>query len=418
MTDFTLRFVHGSDFHLEQPLAGVADVPDALRATLVDATYLATEAVFATAVDRRVDFVVLTGDLLDPRAAGPRGLAFLVEQFERLDAAGIAVYWLASELDAAELWPASVDLPPNVRHLDAGRGECIVHWRDGKSVARIGPLAALPLRREGDERLFTIGVARGTPRIVPGEAPFDYLALGGEHERHILHSGNPWVVQAGSPQGRSIANVGPHGSTLVEVDAERHVRVALRTCDAVRWREEQISLDECQHRARWESVLRERVAAATAEAGDRAVLMRLRLMPGGNHIGRSQRERLAAEVLAWMRETFSGGAPAVWTVGVEHEPALVDAAAREQDTILGEFLRTVDALGERSDDGLQLAQYAGATTLVDDLAARLDVSTAQARDPLLRHVAELGRELLGGEASAAGLAMTGAKTLQGTMSAV
>lgn len=418
MTDFTLRFVHGSDFHLEQPLAGLADVPDALRAMLVDAAYRAAEAVFGTAVDRQVDFVVLTGDLLDPRAAGPRGLAFLVEQFERLAAARIAVYWLASELDAEERWPASVELPPNVRHLDAGRGECIVHWRDGKSVARIGPLAALPLRREGDERLFTVGVARGTPRIASGEAPFDYLALGGEHERHILHSGNPWVVQAGSPQGRSIANVGPHGCTFVEVDTERHARVALRTCDAVRWREELLSLDECQHRARWESVLRERVAAATAEAGDRTVLMRLRFSPGKVHVGRWQRERLAADILAWLRETFSGVAPAVWTIGVEHEPAVVDAAAREQDTILGEFVRTVDALGERSDDGLGISQYVGATALADDLAARLDFSAAQARDPLLRHVAELGRELLGGDASAAGLPTTGRKTLQGALSAV
>lgn len=418
MTDTTLRFVHGSDFHLEQPLSGVADVPDGLRATLVDAPFLAAEAAFATAIDRRVDFLVLTGDLLAPRAAGPRGIAFLVEQFERLEAAGIAAYWLASELDAVERWPASVELPPNVRCLDAGRGECVVHWRDGKSIARIGPLAALPVRREGDARLFTVGVARGTPRIASGDAPFDYLALGGEHERHILHSGNPWVVQAGSPQGRSIANLGPHGCTLVEVDAERHVRVALRTCDAVRWREELLSLDECQHRARWESALRERVAAAIAEAGDRAVLMRLRLTPGGNRVGRSQRERLAAEILAWLRETFAGSAQPVWTIDVEHEPAAVEDAAREQDTILGEFLRTVDVLGERSDDGLQLSQYVGATALTEDIAARLDCSTPRTRDPLLRHVAELGRELLGGDASVAGLPTTGGKTPQGALSAV
>jgi exonuclease SbcD len=403
MSTTILRFIHASDFHLDRPLTGIADVPDTLRAAFVDAPYQAALAVFDAALDRRVDFLVLTGNLLDPRAAGPRGLAFFVEQFERLDTAGIAVYWLSGQTDSLERWPAAIELPPNVRHLDAGRAECVTHWRDNIAVARLGPLAALPIRRDTDEKIFTVGLtcredATGyaSARISAVNAPFDYLAVGGEFARQILHSGSPWIVQSGSPQGRNVHHAGPHGCTLVEVDAERHARVALRTCDAVRWREEQLSLDDCHPRARAETALRDRIAAATAEAGDRPVLLRLHLVPGAKRVTRSERERLAAEIQTWLRETFASAAQPVWTISVEHEPASIDDDASEQDTILGEFLRTTNVLTEPSSD-LRFDEYIGATPLSTDAIARLDFTTSETRTALLRNVAELGRELLSGE---------------------
>jgi DNA repair protein SbcD/Mre11 len=398
MSTTVLRFLHASDFHLDRPLAGIADVPDTLRAKFVDAPFQAALAVVDAALDRRVDFLVLTGNLLDPSAVGPRGLAFLVEQFERLDSAGIAVYWLSGQTDSPERWPTAIELPPNVRRLDAGRAECITHWRDGIAVARVGPLAALPMRRDADEKLFTVGLTQGTPRLSAASAPFDYLAVGGEFARRILHSGSPWIVQSGSPQGRSIQHAGPHGCTLVEVDSQRHARVALRTCDAVRWREEQLSLDDCYPRARAESALRDRIAAATAEAGDRPVLLRLHLVAGAKRVSRSERERLAAEIQTWLRETFAAAAAQpVWAIGIDHEPAIVDDDANEQDTILGEFLRTTNVLAESSSD-LRFDEYIGITPLATDAIARLDFTATETRTALLRNVSELGRELLGGEA--------------------
>ncbi|MEX2185813.1 MAG: hypothetical protein WD875_03420, partial [Pirellulales bacterium] len=391
----------------------------AMRPLLVDAGYRAALAVFDTAIDRQVDFVALTGDLVDPRAAGPRGVAMLLGQFERLDDAGIAVYWLSGDIDAADRWPEAVELPANVHRIDAGRGECLLHWRGGVSIARLGPLGALPRRSRGENAAaltsistdggdpFTIALARGTPRLSAGEAPFDYLALGGEGERHILHSGAPWVVQAGSPQGRSIRQCGAHGCTLVEVDSAGHVRVALRTTDVVRWREEQLSLDDCQSRARWETLLRDRLAVVAAEAGDRAVLLRLKLLAGSSRIGRSERERLAADMLAWLRETYAVEPQSIWTVAIDHEPAAFDALdeSEEQETILGEFLRTVDAVrGDAdadADTAFDWSAYVGATALDDDLLRRLAPRTSEERERLLRHVAELGRELLSGESTAA-----------------
>ena len=83
----TLRFLHASDFHLEAPVGGLAEVPEQLRDLLIDAPRVAAQRVFESAIAHRVDFLLLAGDILHPYNAGPGALAFLLEQFERLEAA-------------------------------------------------------------------------------------------------------------------------------------------------------------------------------------------------------------------------------------------------------------------------------------------------------------------------------------------
>ena len=55
MAQPTLRLVHASDFHLELPLYGLAEVPDHLRDLLIEAPYQAAEQVFETALAEDVD---------------------------------------------------------------------------------------------------------------------------------------------------------------------------------------------------------------------------------------------------------------------------------------------------------------------------------------------------------------------------
>ncbi len=84
MPNGTLRLIQASDFHLECPLHGVAEVPDHLRGLLLDAPFTAAEQVFETAVTERVDLVALAGGIVDPRRADPRAVVFLERQFRRL----------------------------------------------------------------------------------------------------------------------------------------------------------------------------------------------------------------------------------------------------------------------------------------------------------------------------------------------
>ena len=66
------RFIHAGDFHLETPWGGVVEVPDQLRAPLIDSPYAAAARVFDTVLAEEADFLVLSGDIfhVEHRAAG------------------------------------------------------------------------------------------------------------------------------------------------------------------------------------------------------------------------------------------------------------------------------------------------------------------------------------------------------------
>ena len=61
MSQPPLRLVHASDLHLENPLGGVAEVPDHLRDVFLNAPYLAAEQVFELAISEGADALLLAG---------------------------------------------------------------------------------------------------------------------------------------------------------------------------------------------------------------------------------------------------------------------------------------------------------------------------------------------------------------------
>ena len=91
MSKESIRFLHAGDFHLERAMQDLTDLPEHLKASLVDAPWKAAEAVFEAAIVENVDFVLLSGDLLNPISCGAVGPAFLIEQFERLEQRKIPV---------------------------------------------------------------------------------------------------------------------------------------------------------------------------------------------------------------------------------------------------------------------------------------------------------------------------------------
>ncbi len=167
MSDRSFRFLHASDFRLDAVPRGLTEVPDHLRDTLLDAPYNAARRVFDTALAERVAFVILAGNILQPDLAGPRGTAFLSEQFQRLAEAGIGVYWAGGQSDPPEAWPAAFPLPENVRVFAKDRVTDFLHQYDGSPLARIvgtsrGSRALYPAEFSPDAvGLFSIGVACG-----------------------------------------------------------------------------------------------------------------------------------------------------------------------------------------------------------------------------------------------------------------
>ena len=246
MSTWPFRFVHASDFHLEQPLMGVAEVPDHLRELFLDAPYDGGPTSFRRRVGRRRRVRGALGRHLAAAEHRAAGTAVPGRTVCRLAERGIGVYWAGGTVDPPEAWPAALPLPEKRPRLSARPGrKSVIVQRDGEPLARlvgVGRDEQRPLR-PGDfspdpAGLYTIAVAHGDADAAALQATgVHYWALGGRHDRSTPQSGPQMVHYCGSPQGRRPEESGVHGCTLVQVDEQRQTRTSLIPTDAVRWLE-------------------------------------------------------------------------------------------------------------------------------------------------------------------------------------
>ena len=413
MPNWPVRFLHASDFHLEQPLRGLQDVPESLRDTLVDAPYSAVRRVFDAAIEEHVDFVVLSGNLIDAQEAGPYALLFLHEQFERLHEQQIPIYWACGETESRSDWPQSVALPPNVHRFAMAHVEEQLFTRHDEAVARIEGIrlsagASIPLAdfTVDPNGLFTVGVAHGSLDPSTADAlQIGYMALGGEHARRTVCSAPQWAQYSGSPQGRNPDQTGPHGCTLVEVDDLGQVSTRLIVTDTVRFLHETIGVDSEMGRRQLESRIESQIRGLIESATHQELLVTWIVQGSGPLVASLRHGPLGKEMRESLNRRYGHQSPQIWSLalrGHRHEETTTDAQAEE--TILGDFQRLVAEYMADSQRKLDVTQYLPDGPLAAAVAKQLGQQTAAERKQLLLEVAELGADLLGGEPPATGLA--------------
>ena len=206
---------------------------------------------FDAAIAQRVDFVILSGDVIESQSAAPRDWLLLIEQFQRLAERNIAVYWCGGAVDWQRHWPSFVQWPANVRFFPAGQvgryrheiGGQVVCEIVGRAWDRSGPPKAYDFS-PSDERVFSIAVAHADWNCAAlGEMDLDYWALGGLHQRATPLDASCIAHYAGTPQARSAEEIGAHGCTLVAVDEMRRINLMPIHCDVMRWQTPQLSWD-------------------------------------------------------------------------------------------------------------------------------------------------------------------------------
>ncbi len=399
MSTLSTKFLQSGDFHLEAVPTGLSEVPDSWRTSLVESPYRAATAVFDAALHEDVDFVVLCGNLLHLPTTGPRGPLFLLDQFARLAAREISIYWLQAGVDEAESWPAGVPLPPNVQLLSPGRHEQFTFERRGRapaivlSVARgladSGHAVAAPY----DVPLVAVGT--GAPPNTGAHPEIGYWAWGGRHDAATPSETGALVHFAGSPQGRSPDEAGPHGATLVEWTTGERPRRRTLSADAVRWHRERIVIESHWRRLDLESACRRRVGDLLAEPGEPDLLVAWSFAGLGELDRSLRRGELGAEFLDWLRREFGEQRPLVWSAAIEVEPpAELPAELLRQDTMLGDFLRELQKVEAGEGPALDL----GIGRAVGNAALNMgEFSDAATRRRILRQAALLGVDLLGGE---------------------
>ncbi len=409
MSDRPFRFIHAGDFHLERPLYGLSEVPDHLRDLLVDAPYRAAQRVFDTALSASVDFVVLSGDLLNVDLTGVRGPLFLIQQFQRLAAQNIQVFWVAGQIDAPDTWAKTYPLPSNVHVFSRARPDELSVERNGVSLAHITGLSYARRQRIRSDEFWPSADGQFMIVATHGEVELDgiaqrginYWALGSLHERATPMM-NPTVVHyPGTPQGRCQSEHGAHGCTLVDVVPGVTPRLQFFPTDVVRFVQQRMHVDPSTTRDQLQKQLEQKIDELTAAQGNVDLLVEWSI-GGHGPLLKQLRGVWGRELLNRLRQIHGRRTPSVWSIHLDVQPdSSLGAELLDQDTLLGEYMRAIErhltGKTNEHDCDLSIAPYLGDHATSSAITALLNLSTPDTRQRVLREAAIMGTDLLSGE---------------------
>lgn len=402
-----VRFLHASDLRLHEPLAGLSEFPANWQSVLASAAYDAATRLFDAAIAERVEFVLLSGNVVDLDVGGPRALAFLLGQFERLGQRGIQVFWCAGPQDHLDRWPTAIELPGNVRLFASTLVDSVAIRRQQKTVATVYGAGFDPQRSSWKD--FQAGAGVGLPigltSLATERGPLEmgrlaspgirYWALGGQVKRDLSTQAGMVVAFPGSPQGRSGAAVGPHGAVLVSLEVDGQLRTQAVDCDGVRWLALRLEVAESIHVDALKDLLAERALQVTSKFPDLHLLVDWQVATTGDYSAEFRREENLGRLLKWLRHEF-GGSPGLWSVSLTcSAPQNLPKGWQDEDTLLGDYLREVARYRQDAKLPFHLAHYAGGQ---EELAGapRLTRMDAVTREAVLDAALLGGIERLGG----------------------
>jgi DNA repair protein SbcD/Mre11 len=299
------QFIHAADIHLDSPLRGLARFEGAPVERIQSATRDAFRNLVQLALDERVAFVLIAGDLwnCDWPDAAP-GL-FFIEQAARLGKAGIPIYAVKGNHDAESKltsaikhWPENVKFfnPRKAHTLPLERWNVAIHGQSyaqqhvtedlsagyPKPVAGAFNIGLLHTGLEDGERIYA-------PASVAALAAhgYEYWALGHVHLRADFSQNGSYIGFPGNTQGRSIRETGPKGCSLVTVADDHTVESRFEPLDAVRWQVIPVASDD----ANLEGAARKALGEAVAASDGRLLAVRLEITA---HVagGQALRDRL------------------------------------------------------------------------------------------------------------------------------
>ena len=358
-----MKFVHAADIHLDSPLHGLERYEGAPVEELRGATRRAFDNLVELAIGEGVGFVLLAGDLYDGDWKDYNTGLYFIQRMERLREAGIRVFIVAGNHDAASQITRQLRLPDTVTLFSTSKPETIVLDELGLAVHGQGFArrevtedlsSAYP---QANPNLFNIGLLHTCLDGKPGHAPYapctvdglrtkgyDYWALGHVHSREVV-SQDPWVVFPGNIQGRHVRETGPKGCTLVTVTDGEVSAVEHHDLDVLRWTRctvdvtNSASLDDIREQ------VRDALQQALDDAGERPVAARL-VLQGISPVHTT----LHSDSVHWVQEyraLASGlGGAGLWLekVAIETRQAVALDELLERDDALGGLLRAIDEL--------------------------------------------------------------------------
>jgi DNA repair protein SbcD/Mre11 len=293
---FMHKFIHTADIHLDSPLRGLEAHDDAPVVEIRGATRRAFDALIDLAIDEAVVFILIAGDLYDGDWKDYNTGLYFAGRMGRLARAGIKVFIVSGNHDAASQITKAIPWPDNVRVFSSRKPESIkfeeigvvIHGQSYSFRAVTDNLAVGYPRKEPG--YVNIGLLHTSLTGRPGHedyAPctvaelqakgYEYWALGHVHRREIIAE-EPWIVFPGNIQGRHIREDGAKGVTVVTLQEGRVTEVQERSLDVLRWATCRVDLSECDSMENVYSAVRQGFIRERDLADGRILALRLVLV--------------------------------------------------------------------------------------------------------------------------------------------
>ncbi len=372
----SVTFIHAADLHLGAPFKGLRSVSAQWADTMLAAIPAAFNRIIDLAIEHKVDFVVIAGDVFDDTRPSYSDFSLFVSGMERLNESAIPVYFINGNHDPYTSWNNDFAmLPPNTHLLGVEAPGFACFERDGQPLALIGGRSyynqAWPegaevfegISREtamshlGKQAPFMIGVLHTGLDIDPTRSParpadllardVDYWACGHIHQGRLLpSSADPRIAFAGSPQGRGTWETGRHGVLEVTLEEGSANKARFISTAQVEWQRIWVDVSACNTVA---DIQREVVSAqfgANAESDCQRMVFRIVLQ------GRTALHRLlTTQVLEDLRTAINDSYPFFFIDAIANDTdALQDRdALRREGLFPAVFLDAVSSFASDAD---------------------------------------------------------------------
>lgn len=341
MTDFT--FIHAADIHLDSPLLGLERYEGAPVEYVRGATRRAFRNLVDLALEEEAKFLLIAGDLYDGDWRDSNTGLFFTSQAARLKEAGIKLFLVRGNHDAASQITRRLRLPDNVCDLSTEHPETKILEDLGVAVHGRGfpkPAVLDDLSRQYPEPLqgyFNIGLLHTCATGREGHdsyAPCDigylknkgysYWALGHVHKKEII-SEEPWIVFPGNTQGRHIRESGAKGCLLVQIREGQIGSVEQKMLDVLRWQLCQVDVGGLLSYDEVLEAAQDGIDQALARSEGRLLALRLVFTGAGgiHHKLAGKRDRLHGDLRTLAAES---GPDSAWVEKVQLKTAPGNAA--------------------------------------------------------------------------------------------
>ena len=288
------KFIHAADVHLDSPLRGLSKHETAPAELLRNACRKAFENLVDLAIEEKVAFVLLAGDLYDGEWKDFSTGIFLSRQMGRLGKNGISVFAVAGNHDAANRMTKALDHPANMKMFSSRKVETeklencgvAIHGRSFGTQHVDKNLAAEFVSAQ--KGIFNIGLLHTSLDGREGHAPYapctlgdlrskgyQYWALGHVHKQEFV-SEEPHVVFPGCIQGRHIRETGAKGCVLVTVEDGSVSEIEKCPLDVLRWVSSLVDLTDASDMTEVLERARLSISDQMSSADGRPIAMRMR----------------------------------------------------------------------------------------------------------------------------------------------